>query len=47
MFVALTGPFFDGTALPMIAAIALAALITLGLALWVLPRLKPMAVPQE
>ena len=47
LFVALTGPFFDGTALPMIAAIALAALITLGLALWVLPRLKPMAVPQE
>ncbi len=47
LFVALTGPFFDGTALPMIAAIALAALITLGLALWVLPRLKPMAVSQE
>ncbi len=46
LFVALTGPFFDDTALPMIAAIALAALITLGLASWVLPRLKPAAEQQ-
>lgn len=40
VFVALTGPFFDGTAVPMIAAIALSAGITLLLALWVLPRLQ-------
>ncbi len=39
-FVAVTGPFFDGTATPMIAAIALAAALTLALALWVLPRLR-------
>jgi len=33
------GPFFDGTALPMIAAIAACAVVTLGLALWVRPRI--------
>ena len=43
VFVALAGPFFDGTSLPMIAAIALAGVATLGLALWVLPRLRPAA----
>ncbi len=40
VFVALTGPFFDGTAVPMIAAIAVSAVVTLLLALWVLPRLR-------
>ena len=32
--VTLAGPFFDGTATPMVAAIALCALIALGLSLW-------------
>lgn len=37
--ISLTGLFFDGTALPMVAAMALCALSAWGLALLVLPRL--------
>jgi MFS transporter, DHA1 family, multidrug resistance protein len=40
VMISLTGLFFDGTALPMVAAIALCALCALGLALMVLPRLS-------
>lgn len=39
VMISLTGLFFDGTALPMVAAIALCAVVALGLALLVLPRL--------
>ncbi len=38
LMIALTGPFFDGTPLPMIAAIALCAVIALVLAVLVLGR---------
>jgi len=43
----LAGPFFDGTALPMVAAIAVCGLLALMLALTVLPRIaraRAMAV---
>ena len=39
--VMLSGPFFDGTAVPMVAAIAACALAALALALWVLLRPLP------
>ena len=39
--VMLSGPFFDGTAVPMVAAIAVCALASLALALWVLLRPLP------
>lgn len=39
VMIALTGLVFDGTALPMVAAIALCAAAALGLAVLVLPRL--------
>ena len=38
--VTLAGPFFDGTALPMIAAIFTCAALSLGFGLWVLPRIQ-------
>jgi len=38
LMVTLAGPFFDGTALPMVATIAVCAVLTLAVALWVLPR---------
>jgi MFS transporter, DHA1 family, multidrug resistance protein len=38
LMIAITGPFFDGTPLPMIAAIALCAVIALVLSLLVLGR---------
>lgn len=38
--IALAGPFFDDTALPMIAAICLCAWAALALARWVLPRME-------
>ncbi|SDE05052.1 multidrug effflux MFS transporter [Limimaricola pyoseonensis] len=38
LMVAATGPFFDGTALPMVAVIALCAVMALGLALLALGR---------
>ncbi|NCO87637.1 MAG: multidrug effflux MFS transporter [Rhodobacterales bacterium] len=41
--IALAGPFFDGTALPMIAAIWVCASAALALALWVLPRMARQA----
>ncbi len=43
--IAATGPFFDGTALPMIAAIAICAVSALILALLVLHRVDPAPVP--
>jgi MFS transporter, DHA1 family, multidrug resistance protein len=39
VMISLTGLIFDGTALPMVAVIAFCALVALGLALLVLPRL--------
>ena len=36
--ITLTAPFFDGTALPMVAAIAFCAVAAMVLALMVLPR---------
>jgi DHA1 family bicyclomycin/chloramphenicol resistance-like MFS transporter len=39
LMVTLAGPFFDGTALPMVAAIAVCGVIALGLALTMLPRI--------
>ncbi len=45
LMIALTGPFFDGTPLPMIAAIALCAVIALVLAVLVLGR--PVAAQQS
>jgi DHA1 family bicyclomycin/chloramphenicol resistance-like MFS transporter len=39
LVVLVAGPFFDGTALPMIAAIAGCAAVAFGLALVTLPRL--------
>lgn len=44
VMVALSGPFFDGTALPMIAAIAACAALTLAVALPTLRRL-PIVAP--
>lgn len=40
--VAVTSPFFDGTAAPMLGAIAGAALLSLAMALWVLVRPAPL-----
>lgn len=42
--VMLSGPFFDGTAVPMVAAIAACALASLALALWVLLRPLPAEI---
>lgn len=42
--VILSGPFFDGTAVPMVAAIAACALAALALALWVLLRPLPAEI---
>ncbi|PQV58314.1 DHA1 family bicyclomycin/chloramphenicol resistance-like MFS transporter [Defluviimonas denitrificans] len=42
--VMLSGPFFDGTAVPMVAAIAACALAALALALWVLLRPLPAEI---
>ena len=42
--VMLSGPFFDGTAVPMVAAIAVCALASLALALWVLLRPLPAEI---
>ena len=39
------GLFFDGTALPMVAAVALCAVAAMGLALLVLPRLAVSQAP--
>ncbi len=44
LVVILTGPFFDGTALPMVAAIAACALAATGLAVLVLSRPKAARV---
>ncbi|MBS1303537.1 multidrug effflux MFS transporter [Loktanella sp. SALINAS62] len=41
VMIAVTGLFFDGTATPMVAAIALCAVIALGLALVTLNRITP------
>ena len=38
--ITLSGPFFDGSALPMIAAIACCSWIAIVLALWVLPQIS-------
>ncbi len=45
VMISLTGLFFDGTALPMVAAVALCAICALGLALLVLPRLSGQPNP--
>ena len=42
--VMLSGPFFDGTAVPMVAPIAACALAALALALWVLLRPLPAEI---
>ena len=41
VMIALSGPFFDGTVLPMLGAIALCAVLALALAL-VVSRLPPV-----
>jgi MFS transporter, DHA1 family, multidrug resistance protein len=40
---AAAGPFFNGTPLPMVATMAVCAALTLGTALWVMPRLQARA----
>jgi DHA1 family bicyclomycin/chloramphenicol resistance-like MFS transporter len=44
LMVTLTAPFFDSTALPMIAAIAVCAVLSLGVALLTLHRVRPADV---
>jgi DHA1 family bicyclomycin/chloramphenicol resistance-like MFS transporter len=39
------GPFFDGTATPMLVAIMICAVAALGVALWVLPQLRGQGAP--
>ncbi|SMY09092.1 multidrug effflux MFS transporter [Flavimaricola marinus] len=43
--IALTGPFFDGTALPMVACIALCGVLSLAMALWVFPKMAELDQP--
>ncbi|NKB27183.1 MAG: Bcr/CflA family efflux MFS transporter [Rhodobacteraceae bacterium] len=45
VMIVLAGPFFDGTATPMVITIALCSLGALGLARWILPRLMVEAAP--
>ena len=45
LVVTLSSPFFDGTPLPMLGAIAACGVITLGLALAVLPRVSRQSNP--
>jgi MFS transporter, DHA1 family, multidrug resistance protein len=43
VMISLAAPFFDSTALPMLGAIALSAVLSLGIALVTLPRIGPAA----
>ncbi|WP_210527472.1 multidrug effflux MFS transporter [Rubellimicrobium arenae] len=47
LLVALTGPFFDGTPLPMVATIAFCAVMALVIGLAVLRRVPALALPAE
>lgn len=47
LMIVASGPFFDGTALPMVASIALCAVLALGVALWVFPQMNETGRPGE